>query len=205
MTLLPDPGAEPTVHTRQLLSERQSATVAELIDAGVDELRERGYEQLSLRAVAARAGVTHTTAYAYFTSKAHLVAAIYWRRLQAMPRPAEGGGDSLDSRIRHALEGPALILSDEPELAQAALAALLTSDREVARLRDMIGADLGERVVLAVGPDADPHLADAILLAFSGAMLQAGMGYFDFSEVVRRMHTVAGLLTDRPTTRAPKR
>ena len=194
MTAASDVDAVPATHTRQVLSERQTATVAALISAGLDELRDHGYEQLSIRTVAGRAGVTHTTAYTYFTSKAHLVAEIYWRRLTAVPRAELGDGTSLAARVSRALEGPALALGDEPELAQATLSALLTTDLEVSRLRDAIGADLAGRVVQAVGPDADPELADALLLAFSGAMLQAGMGYFDFAGVVERMSALARLL-----------
>lgn len=184
----------PTVHTRQVLTERQGATVAALLAAGLEQVREHGYEQLSIRAVAAAAGVTHTTAYAYFTSRAHLVAEMYWRRLQEVPHAEYRGGLALAQRVNRAFEGPALLLGDEPELAQAALAALLSTDPEVNRLRIVIGVDLADRVATALGPDTSQEIIDALLLAFSGAMLQAGMGYFDFKGVVDRMRSLASQL-----------
>lgn len=184
-------------HPRQLLSGRQQRTVAALIDAGLEELRDEGYEQLTVRSVATRAGVTHTTAYTYFSSKAHLVAEIYWRRLQSIPEPATRPDQDLAERVRASLAGPALILADEPALAHAALSAMLTTDVEVERLRNQIGADLADRISRGAGPEVDPRVVDALLLAFSGAMLQAGMGYFGFSEVVDRMAAIAKLVSPR--------
>ncbi|MGB2757777.1 MAG: helix-turn-helix domain-containing protein [Acidimicrobiia bacterium] len=184
----------PTAHTRQVLSQRQGETVATVLAAGLEQLRAHGYEQLSIRAVATAAGVTHTTAYAYFTSRAHLVAEIYWRELQSVPHASFREGLSLAARVNRAFKGPALLLADEPELAQAALSALLSTDPEVNRLRNAIGTDLASRVSDVVGPDTAPAITDALLLAFSGAMLQAGMGYFDFTGVVERMRALAKLL-----------
>src|SRR4029450_7144530 len=44
-----------------------------------------GYDDLTVRTVARRAGVAPATAYTYFTSKAHLVAEVFWRRVRALP------------------------------------------------------------------------------------------------------------------------
>ena len=53
------PVVEPT---RRRLSERQSVVVQGLLDAAVDELRATGYEGLTVRNVARRAGVAPATA-----------------------------------------------------------------------------------------------------------------------------------------------
>src|SRR4051812_9137942 len=70
---------------RRHLSERQADTVARLTDAAVEEVRGTGYEGLTVRNVARRAGVPPATAYTYFASKDHLVAEVFWRRLQTQP------------------------------------------------------------------------------------------------------------------------
>ena len=77
---------------RRHLSDRQARTVERLTEAAVDELREVGYPGLTVRAVARRAGVAPATAYTYFASKEHLVAEVFWRRLdgQQRPRPSTG-------------------------------------------------------------------------------------------------------------------
>ena len=186
--------AADTVTTRQHMSSRQQATVQSLLDAAESVLRERGYEDLTLRLVATEAGLTHTTAYTYFSSKAHLVAEVFWRRLRQIPHPTRSVGASLPERVDAALRDPGLALSDEPDLAQAALAALLTTDPDAQRVRDRIGLDLAARLNTAFGDDVDPRIAEALLLTFSGAMLQAGMGYFDFDGVVSRVRSAARLM-----------
>jgi hypothetical protein len=74
------------------------------------------------------------------------------------------------------------------------------ADPEVALVRDAVGSDLARRLAAAMG-DADADATETLLLAFSGAMLQAGMGYFDFAGVVDRMVRVAGRLDAAPSRR----
>lgn len=179
---------------RQWLSARQASTLASLLRAGLDQIREHGYEQTTLRSVAAAAGVTHTTAYNYFTSKAHLVAQILWRQIDDLGPWDIDETQPLGQRIRDALEGPGEVFGAEPALADAALIAMLLPDPDVAELRRAIGENLAARIHDAVGPTADPRIADALLLAINGALLLAGMGYFEFSELVDRLVTIAELL-----------
>jgi AcrR family transcriptional regulator len=187
---------QPTT-TRRQLTERQGATVDALVTAGLEVLRDDGYDHLTLRSVAARAGVTHTTAYAYFSSKEHLVAEIFWRRLRSVAVAEPDGDAPLAERITSALERPVAYLTDDPALAQSGLTALLSSDPDVDRLRTEVGADLVRRIASAAGDGANPAVVDALLMVLSGAMLQAGMGYFDYSGVVRRIASAAQLLDDR--------
>ena len=177
---------------------RRAATVDALLDAGVAELGDIGYDTLTLRSVATRAGVTHTTAYEYFSTKAALVAEVFVRRLGDLPPPPIDPHQPVAERVTAALSGPSLLLADDPALASAALAALLDGDPEVVRLRTRVGALLTARLEEALGPDGDPAVVEAMLLAFSGAMLQAGMGYFDYDGVVRRMARLAHRIGDCP-------
>ena len=55
---------------------------------------------------------------------------------------------------------------------------------------------------VALGPDADPRLLDAALLLYSGAMLQAGLGYFTFDQVVARMGPIVAMWTTDESPRA---
>jgi AcrR family transcriptional regulator len=148
-----------------------------------------------------RAGVTHTTAYAYFSSKAHLLTEVFRRRLKSLPEPTADPDRPLAERVAEALSGPSLLLADDPAIAQAALPA---SDPEVARLRTEIGAYLTDRVRLASGDDTDPAMTETILLVFSDAMLQAGMGYFDYDGVVLRVVRTAEMLTTQSCLRHPR-
>lgn len=185
--------------TRQWLSRRQSATVDGLLDAGLEALREGGFEAMSLRDVAARAGVTHTTAYTYFTSKEHLLAELNWRLLQAQPDPEPAVGATLSERLAEALRAPTTVLTAEPQLAAGLLLAMASSDPDIQRIRNAIGADLLARMTTALGADADPLVVDAALLLYSGAMLQAGLGYFGFDDVVARIASVAEMWDEGST------
>ena len=88
-------------------------------------LEEVGFEQMTIRIVAGRAGVTHTTAYTYFSSKDHLVAAAFLRVLRELPAPPTDAVGTPADRVVAGLGPVARALGPRPALAQAALAALL--------------------------------------------------------------------------------
>lgn len=179
---------------RQSLSERQSLTVAALLDAGLTELGDVGYDKLTIRAVAQRAGVTHTTAYSYFTSKAHLISELYWRQMQSLPPPEIGSDETLVGRVRAAVEAPAAMLTVNPALARSIFVSILSDEPDVRRLRGAVARVLIDRFRTALGPFDDPEVVDTLFMAYSGAMMFAGTGNRDFLEVVPRMETVARLI-----------
>lgn len=186
--------SESTLDAPRRLSRRQQNTVTDLLDAALAHLRAHGHQSVTIRAVAERAGVTHTTAYTYFASREHLLCELFWRSLRSIPAIEPDLTRSMPVRLTEALRGPGLLLADEPALAEASLAAMLAGDPDVVRVRTAIGADFVARIGTALGPDRTPELTEALSLAFSGAMLQAGMGYFDFPGVIERMASVATLL-----------
>lgn len=169
--------------------------MARLATAAVEELRAVGYDRLTVRAVARRAGVAPATAYTWFASKDHLVAEAFWRALQALPPPRRPVGADAATRVREAMDGIGRLSADDAALAAAATAALLASDPDVARLRGRIGAAVHERLVDALGDDADPAVVEALDMVFAGALLHAGFGLFPYSEFAERMGQVTFLLT----------
>jgi AcrR family transcriptional regulator len=179
------------VSPRQWLTERQGTTVNALLDAGVAEIRDLGYENVTIRGVAKRAGVTHTTAYSYFTSKEHLVSEIHWRQIQALPAAQANAGASLIERVRIAFEAPTVDLASEPELSKGVLVALLGDDPDIRRVRELVGHELARRVVTALAPSEDPELVETLLIAYSGATLVAGTGNGDYMGVMPKMETLA--------------
>lgn len=185
----------PATTPRQHLSTRQAATVDALVAAGLDQLRAVGYDDLTLRSVATAAGVTHTTAYVYFSSKDHLVAEIFWRALQRLPEPDTDLDAPTVERMVAALEGLTRLFIDEPALAHGLVVALLTSDPDVGRIRDQVAADLLARLGTALGPEGDPGVVQAVLLCFIGAMIEARMGYLDFEAALAQVGAVTRLVT----------
>jgi AcrR family transcriptional regulator len=190
--VVPSPAA--TEPLRRDLGSRQADRVDALVEATVAELRANGYEGLTVRNAARRAHVAAATAYTYFGSKDHLVAEVFWRRLSALPAPPVDGRRSALARVSTALRELALLIAEEPELAAASTTAILASDPDVQRLRDRIGSAFTERLTRALGDDADPTVVRALNLALAGALLQAGMGYFSYTQLADRMDEVAALV-----------
>ncbi len=169
--------------TRRRLSPRQAETVQKLSLAAVDELREHGYEGTTVRTVARRAGIAPATAYTYFTSKDHLVAEIFWRRVRALPETTFGRERSHAARAAAVLGEFARVLADEPTLAAALTSAILAPDPDVKHLRDLIGLELRRRLVRALGERADPGVLITLEMVLSGAMVRAGTGHCTYEEL----------------------
>jgi len=181
--------------TRRRLTEKQADTVDRLTRAAVEVLREEGFAGLTVRTVASRAGVAPATAYTYFSSKEHLVAEVFWRRLAATPEPADIVGSTAD-RVCAVLRNIAMLMDDEPELAGAVTSALLGRDPDVEHLRGRIGLDIRDRLSAALGPDGDPNVLEALELLYAGALVRAGMGYGTYAKLADRLETSARLLLE---------
>lgn len=184
---------------RQGLNKRQSETVDKLMAAGLEELRAVGHESLTVRNVAHRAGVSPATAYTYLASKNHLFAELFWRHLAA-DRPAIDEGDSATQRLQSAVRALAARIIEEPELAAAVTPALLGSDPDVDRLRIRIGGEYVNRLESALRdparPDqpADPAVLDVLVLAFSGALLHAGMGLMTYDQMADNLEQAVAVI-----------
>ncbi len=179
---------------RQSLSERQSLTVGALLEAALIELDSVGYDKLTIRGVAQRAGVTHTTAYSYFTSKSHLISELYWRQMQSLPPPDVAAEATFVDRVRAAIEAPATMLAVNPALARSIFVSILSDEPDVRRLRGGVARVLIDRLRTSLGPYDEPDLVDTLFMAYSGAMMFAGTGNQDFLEVVQRIETMAHLI-----------
>jgi AcrR family transcriptional regulator len=182
---------------RRLLTERQAQVVQDLTDAAVEQIRAAGYDGLTVRNVAARAGVAPATAYTYFASKDHLIAEAFWRRVRALSEPRIDNRRTASQRVKSALADLTKMLASEPELAAAGTTAMLASDPDVKHIRDRVGADIRRRLQLALGDDDGEQILMALELTVGGAMIRAGMGHLDYADLPERVAEVAGLLLER--------
>lgn len=179
--------------TRRRLTAKQADTVDRLGRAAVEVLSRKGFSGLTIRIVAAEAGVGAATAYTYFSSKEHLVAEVFWRRLRSSPAPANESPDPT-VRVIAVLRHIALLVADEPELAGAVTTALLGSDPEVKHLRLRIGREIHQRLVTALGPHCTPDVVETLELMYAGALMRAGMGYASYAQIANRLEESARLL-----------
>jgi AcrR family transcriptional regulator len=180
--------------TRRRLSDRQAATVQRLTVAAVAELRDVGFDGLTVRNVARRAGVAPATAYTYFTSREHLVTEVFWRRLEAMPDTTVDARRTPSARVDATMADLALLVADEPDLAAACTVAMLSNDPDVRTLRDRIGAEMRRRLSAAMGERPDPAVLGTLELLISGALVHAGSGHVDYRDLPGRLEEAVGLV-----------
>ncbi|GAB2656650.1 TetR/AcrR family transcriptional regulator [Nocardia goodfellowii] len=168
--------------TRRRLTGKQADTVDKLTRSAVEVLAREGFAGMTIRLVAAAAGVGTATAYTYFSSKEHLVAEIFWRRLVSNPSPASEDPDPA-VRVIAELRTIAMLVADEQELSGAVTSALLGRDPDVEHLRIRIGAEIRKRLIRALGPEPDLEIIESLELLYAGALVRAGMGYASYSEI----------------------
>ncbi len=165
-----------------------------LVAATMADLAAVGYQGLTVRAVAKRSGVAAATAYTYFSSKEHLVAEVFWRRLEAQePKPVDRRR-SAANRATDVLLDYALVVADETELAAACTVALLADDPEVHELRIRIGRSLHTRLHEALADDATPTVVRTLELLVAGALIQVGAGHLAYDDVPDLLAASAALV-----------
>ncbi|WHU48246.1 helix-turn-helix domain-containing protein [Gordonia sp. L191] len=184
--------------TRRRLSAQQAETVARLTDAAVDVLNDEGFDGLTVRVVAKRAGVAPATAYTYFSSKSHLVAEVFWRRLaDGVPDP-DPALDPAD-RVAAVLRDVSLVVAGEGQLGGAVTVALLGTDPDVEHLRLRIGGFIRQRLAqaLEVDPESPGPVVDALEMLYAGGLVHAGMGHLSYEQTSERLVAAAHLLMEK--------
>lgn len=182
---------------RRELKPGQGRTLDQLLAAAREELEEVGPDGLTVRTVAARAGVSPATAYNYFASRDHLYAELFWRHLHDHPAPRLTGRSAL-RRLQQVTRHLAETIAGSPALAAAATKSLLGSDPDVQSLRVRTGADFVARFRSAIGEPVDPKVLDTLLIAFSGALLQSGMGFIPYADLADRLDDVVAVIMSGP-------
>jgi AcrR family transcriptional regulator len=174
-------------------NRRQEETIRKILDAAVDLLHQSSYSDLTMRAVAARAGVAPATAYTYFSSKNALIAEVYLRRVQDVPLFTDVN-QSTQARVTAQLRALALLVADEPEVAAATTTALMGDEPELRGVRDKIGMEVRRRISSALGPGAWPEVLSTLEMIFYGALVQAGTGTFTYYQMADRLDSVVALI-----------
>lgn len=194
MSSLPSgaPSGLPSALPRRGLNARQAETVEKLLDAASALLEESAYDDLTVRLVAGRAGVSPATAYTYFSSKDHVFASLFWRYVAGAELPELTGDPA--RRVQQTVRHLANHIAGSPALAAAATKSLLGGDPDVEQLRLTIGRHWYELFDAALGGDADPVLLRTLTFVFSGALLEAGMGILGYDELGPQVEAAFGVV-----------
>jgi len=174
-------------------NRRQEETIRKVLDAAVELLRETSYSDLTMRMVAARAGVSPATAYTYFRSKNALIAEVYLRLVREVPLFTDVN-QTTQQRVTAQLRELSLLVADEPELAAAATTALMGNEPEVRGVRDKIGMEVHRRIASALGPGAWPEVLATLELIFYGALVHAGTRSATYYQMADRLDSVIALI-----------
>lgn len=70
---------KPNKTARVIKTRKGKQSRANIVNTALDLIRERGFEETTMRAIAEKAGVSLGNAYHYYPSKAHLIQAFYQR------------------------------------------------------------------------------------------------------------------------------
>lgn len=170
-------GAYPIEPRRRRPSARQARTLDRLLDASADEARELGYEGMTVRGAARRAGVAAATAYTHFASKDHLLAEVMWREMSRLLEAPPARSARPLTRLTAELRRLGTFMADEPDLAAAGAIALLQPGPEIAALQLRIGQATHDRLAAALGDEATPEVMTSLDILYSGALLWMGMGH----------------------------
>lgn len=174
-------------------NRRQEETISKVLDAAVELLRETPYSDLTMRMVAARAGVAPATAYTYFRSKNALIAEVYLRLVREVPLFTDVN-QTTQERVTAQLRELSLLVAEEPELAAAATTALMGNEPEVRGIRDKIGMEVHRRIASALGPGAWPEVLATLELIFYGALVHAGTKSATYYQMADRLDSVIALI-----------
>ena len=170
---------------------RPGQTIRKVLDAGLQELRESSYANLTMRAVASRAGVSPASAYTYFPSKSALVAAVYLRFLRALPLHTDVN-DTTKTRVSATMRDMAVVVADEPELTTACGAALMADDPAVKPLREQIGEEVSRRIGAALGPGWPRAVKSTLQMTFAGALMTAR--FVSYDEIAGQLDEAVNLI-----------
>jgi AcrR family transcriptional regulator len=174
-------------------NRRQEETIQKVLDAAVELLRESSYSDLTMRTVAAQAGVAPATAYTYFSSKNALIAEVYLRLVREVPLFTDVN-QTTQQRVTAQLRELALLVADEPELAAATTTALMGDEPDVRHVRDKIGMEVRRRIASALGPGAWPEVLTTLEMIFYGALVRAGTKSMSYYQMADQLDSVIALI-----------
>jgi len=176
------------------MTPRQAEILDRLVEAAAAEARDHGYEGMTVRGAARRAGVAAATAYTLVASKDHLLAEVMWRKWLDLPAADIPPDASRAERVLAEMQVLGTYMADDPLLAAAGTTALLGPGPDVRDLRLRLGGAFHGRLAAALGKAPEPGLLRSLDLVYTGALLWMGMGHLPRHQVPDVLGEAAQLL-----------
>ena len=161
---------------------------------------EGGYEAVQMRDVAERADVALGTVYRYFNSKDHLLAAalVYWiDQLAEVLRDAPVPGEKPAARVANLLERAMRVMSRQPKLVAALLAAMSSLEAGVTECRERVATTMEQLMAQAAGEAAPADIGERVRIlghVWNSALLSWMHGTLDSTRAAADVGVACRLL-----------
>jgi AcrR family transcriptional regulator len=183
---------------RTYRGRRSETTVRNLMLAVVEDLTHLSYAEVSARTIAKRADVSPATFYTYFSSKDHLLAAVFRDRMLTAAAGITLTAKDPAQRLEDGLAALIGSVFADAGLTKAWTTAMLADDPDITKLRDDAATKLAELIVEALGATTSPVVLRTVMLSLSGALLAAGQGIVPFEQIPAMISEGATLMLARP-------
>ncbi|WP_082967841.1 TetR/AcrR family transcriptional regulator [Mycolicibacterium monacense] len=187
--------AEVTDLTVLRLQRTRAAAATKLLDAAIDLLRDIDGDDLSVDAVARRAGVPETTAAELFPSTDDMIVDICLRRIHDVEVSTCAASGSV-ARVVAQLNSVISLVAEEPAVAAACASVFLDAGPAASRAREQIGHEIHRLIASAAGPGSWREVRTTLELAFTGALIQAAMGSMPYHAAAERLEDAVNLLLE---------
>jgi AcrR family transcriptional regulator len=186
------------------LTRSQAARRARVLEAALALGASGGYEAVQMRDVATKADVALGTIYRYFSSKDHLLAEalVEWANelgRKVSKRPPRG--DTMADRVGDVLRRATRTMEAEPQLSEAVVTALTSTDPHAARCQREVGAVMNEIIAAAFPPDFDAAVRDDIVRVLGHVWFSSLVGWvnrwFGINRVGDEVEVETHLLLDQ--------
>lgn len=189
------------------MTSRQLIRRAKILEAVVDAIADVGHEAVQMRDVAQRSGVGLATAYRYFRSKEHLLAAALeaWQERLTRRIVSSSQRDDRDplSGVLVYLHGAQRAFSRNREMTALMLQMMTSTDPDVVATIDrmnLTNAEMFERLLDGLPPQDIPSLSFALNAALTSAITRMLNGRMSLQESRTHVEWTARSLLD-PATR----
>ncbi|WP_206699742.1 TetR/AcrR family transcriptional regulator [Actinomadura sp. RB99] len=184
------------------MTSRQLVRRARLIEAVTEIVQEVGPQNLQMREVAERSGVG--TAYRYFRSREHLMAAALAEWQEELTRRVLGRSHAADEDpssmaidyYRRALR----VFYRSPRTAETMIQMIASTDPDVIGVLDQMGSASSavlERLLAAVAPEQAPYVQITLDSVLTTCVTDLVTGRAGLEEATRRMEGVTRLVMEK--------
>ena len=187
----------------EALTKSQAARRQRVLVAALQLGADGGYEAVQMRDVAASAEVALGTIYRYFPSKDALLAAAMVEWMEDLERRVSARapkGESTADRVYDVLRRAVATMERQPKLAEAAITALTSDDREAGGA-SVATSDVMQRVLLTAfaqgaDPEVEANIARVLGHVWFSCLVAWSNGVGDLVWVASELETACHLLLD---------